>query len=1110
MANEIDATIVSQAGVLATTAQAPQVQVTIGGQPQITASMQGFGPQGPQGVASTVPGPQGEVGATGPANTLSIGTVTEGTTSATITGTSPNQILNLTLQKGNTGSQGIQGEASTVPGPAGTNGVGVTPQAIGFTLTGGTTPKTLTVALDGSVSGTNTGDQDLSGKLDKNIAITGATKTKITYDAKGLVTVGSDATTADIAASTNKNYVTDAQATVIGNMSGTNTGDVTLVAGSNTLITTSAGTSTISSTVSGGGANGRIYYPQNSVASSLTGYKVASTTPSANATSNVSIVCPTQNAYVLGEEFATLAGEPNTTSLPAGTAIRFLFASTSSGTAQILVNLFQYKTTGNIATTGAVSFTYVNGGVLADSITRLAGSFVSEGFTAGCKITVAGTASNNGTYTVQTVVALTITLILSDVLTAEVVSSTITTKEKLLRSGSSGEFMNTTAQLEQFFYTDSSAYTLAIDDRIVFKWWGRKTNAGASATITIGTEGLTTASYIQTTLPVSLGLAQGTSLQLSGLTASEILSTDANKNLTSLAVATYPSLTEISHVKGVTSALQTQINSKQATLVSTTNIKTVNGTTLLGSGDLVVSGGGGIDNLLPNSNFINNSTNGYGSTPDDWTSSSANPVQGGFPAMTKQNHIDLLGIADADIEGLWNLNEASGNATDLSSNAYHLTDTNTVTNDADGLMSGGARKFTAANSEYFTISNAASTNLNLTGSQTWFCFFKPTATDISGGARIMSKGVNERELILDTTTIYFQHNGSTVTNVGSSVRPQADKWHFVVWTYNGTNTTIWVNGTKTTIAATGTLTANTNAFEIGRPSGTNSNYFNGIMANAGVLSVALTDLQVKRLFAATMYRGQKIRRATTNALLTATLTEDKVERLRGKTVTMSAKMWQEVASTGQISINTDSSTTTTTIGQWVDVSVTSIVSATATKIDLSLKGSTSDGNVWFKEAMLNVGSTALPWTAAPEDWVRFPRLLRMDIPEVINGYHFEENRWFDFIAVPSTGSGFSGGTTNGKMLIRGNSAKIMTTIDGRTQTGTTGTVGYYYPVVARGNVPQYFGYCRWYVGTVGSIRLCVIDQNSNIIYPFSDNGDSGVTWTNSIFYFDAQIEIPIA
>lgn len=61
----------------------------------------------------------------------------------------------------------------------------------------------------------------------ENSAITGATKTKITYDSKGLVTAGSDATTADIADSTNKRYVTDAQLTVLSNTSGTNTGDET-------------------------------------------------------------------------------------------------------------------------------------------------------------------------------------------------------------------------------------------------------------------------------------------------------------------------------------------------------------------------------------------------------------------------------------------------------------------------------------------------------------------------------------------------------------------------------------------------------------------------------------------------------------------------------------------------------------------------------------------------------------------------------------------------------------------------------------------------------------------------------------------------------------------
>ncbi len=55
----------------------------------------------------------------------------------------------------------------------------------------------------------------LDGKVDENWAITWATKTKITYDAKGLVTAWADATTADIADSSNRRYVTDAQQTII-------------------------------------------------------------------------------------------------------------------------------------------------------------------------------------------------------------------------------------------------------------------------------------------------------------------------------------------------------------------------------------------------------------------------------------------------------------------------------------------------------------------------------------------------------------------------------------------------------------------------------------------------------------------------------------------------------------------------------------------------------------------------------------------------------------------------------------------------------------------------------------------------------------------------------
>lgn len=52
---------------------------------------------------------------------------------------------------------------------------------------------------------------------------------------------------------------------------------------------------------------------------------------------------------------------------------------------------------------------------------------------------------------------------------------------------------------------------------------------------------------------------------------------------------------EIEQVIGEVAALQTDVEGKQDTLVSGTNIKTINGESVLGSGDIVISGGGSTD-----------------------------------------------------------------------------------------------------------------------------------------------------------------------------------------------------------------------------------------------------------------------------------------------------------------------------------------------------------------------------------------------------------------------------------------------------------------------------------------------------------------------------------
>ncbi len=72
---------------------------------------------------------------------------------------------------------------------------------------------------------------------------------------------------------------------------------------------------------------------------------------------------------------------------------------------------------------------FVEGGASADTITDSGSGFVTAGFYAGQEIVISGSASNDGTYTIDTVVAGTITLIMDDDLVAEGVGATVIVKD---------------------------------------------------------------------------------------------------------------------------------------------------------------------------------------------------------------------------------------------------------------------------------------------------------------------------------------------------------------------------------------------------------------------------------------------------------------------------------------------------------------------------------------------------------------------------------------------------------------------------------------------------------------------------------------------------------
>ena len=172
-----------------------------------------------------------------------------------------------------------------------------------------------------------------------NSSITAKTKIKITYDSKGLITAGSDATTADITPSTDRNYVTDVQSGVISNTSGINTGDettssiksklgITTLSGSNTgdqtNVTGNAATATKLSTaraINGVAfdGSGDITITSTADAGTLTGTTLNSTVTGSSLTSvgtlaNLTVTNPIAGSITGNAATSTTAGNITATS----------------------------------------------------------------------------------------------------------------------------------------------------------------------------------------------------------------------------------------------------------------------------------------------------------------------------------------------------------------------------------------------------------------------------------------------------------------------------------------------------------------------------------------------------------------------------------------------------------------------------------------------------------------------------------------------------------------------------------------------------------------------------------------------------------------------------
>ncbi len=200
--------------------------------------------------------------------------------------------------------------------------------------------------------------------------------------------------------------------------------------------------------------------------------------------------------------------------------------------------------------------------------------------------------------------------------------------------------------------------------------------------------------------------------------------------------------------------------------------------------------------------------------------------------------------SDANLQGYWKL-EANGN--DSGPNGYNLT--------ANGSPSfvtgkfGNAVDLESTSSQNLSIADGSCPNLEISGSKTWMCWFKPESisTQVILGKVTGASGV---QIFFTTTYIQFYHNGTATNGTVSSSAPLiAGQWYHVAGIYDSSagKLRLYLNGVLVSeVTATGTSSDGNSPFYIGRND--EGNYFDGIIDDVAIFNRALTDAEVSTLY----------------------------------------------------------------------------------------------------------------------------------------------------------------------------------------------------------------------------------------------------------------------
>lgn len=120
-------------------------------------------------------------------------------------------------------------------------------------------------------------------------------------------------------------------------------------------------------------------------------------------------------------------------------------------------------------------------------------------------------------------------------------------------------------------------------------------------------------------------------------------------------------------------------------------------------------------------------------------------------------------------------------------------------------------------------------------------------TDDVGFSLLLSSVAGEA----DTASLWFGAAGGTAAAIGDA-RVSTDGWHQIVGTYDGTTATLYVDGqVAATATTTGPLLAASHPVSLGYDPTTNSDFYQGLLADVAVIPEVLTASTVQQMWDAT-------------------------------------------------------------------------------------------------------------------------------------------------------------------------------------------------------------------------------------------------------------------